>query len=141
MNQRQILFRGLTASNEWVEGDLFSSTSGKNTTYFILPKGVSYFDEYEQVKPESIGQFCGLHDKHGKRIFEGDVLKWTHTWDSYEADGEGSVEKSLNRSDVVCFYNESGFRYKNISQTISESLKDGAEIIGNIHTNPEPLQP
>jgi len=90
MNQREIIFRGLTASNEWVEGDLFSSTSGKNTTYFILPKGSSYFDEYEQVKPESIGQFCGLHDKHGKRIFEGMKISFwvcypttqTHTGDN-----------------------------------------------------------
>jgi len=71
---RQILFRGLTASNEWVEGDLIQDGDNK----YIFPTSSGFFEfsySIKQVKPESIGQFTGLHDKHGKRIFEGMKMK------------------------------------------------------------------
>jgi len=71
---RQILFRGLTASNEWVEGDLIQDGDNK----YIFPTSSGFFEfsySIKQVKPESVSMFTGLHDKHGKRIFEGMKMK------------------------------------------------------------------
>ena len=67
---RQILFRGLTASNQWVEGDLLQIKEGVFIAHY---NRLEYLEH--KIKPESIGQFTGLHDKHGKRIFEGMKMK------------------------------------------------------------------
>ena len=71
---REILFRGKSAySNKWLYGNLIDNgLSGKDKSVFILPTDADNYDEYEEVIPETVGQFTGLKDKNGIRIFEGD---------------------------------------------------------------------
>ena len=138
---REILFRGKrTDTGEWVEGDLFHNLILDGVSEKETRIGDVYFygDEIHgtalyMVMPETVGQYTGLTDKNGKRIFEGDIIKHAERGWKYEvafdygAFGTVTVYPLGGRC-VFAFYD-------------SEYGEDVAEykVIGNIHDNPELL--
>ena len=78
---REILFRGKRVDNsEWIEGDLIQYDSGEMA---ILSQKLSKYgyeatELYKRSKviPETVGQYTGIKDAYGKRIFVGDVVKY-----------------------------------------------------------------
>lgn len=119
---REILFRGKRTDNgEWIEG--FYAISG-DRTYIILDSGIAFaYVTMKEVLPETVGEFTGLTDKNGKKIFEGDIVK--------DIDG---------RFYRICLFEYEWFA--DLSTSIGISMKNlkPCEIIGNIFENPELLE-
>lgn len=127
---REILFRGKQVTNgEWCEGYLakmrtipfiFSDVNGSCCTV-VCP---------------TVGQFTGMYDKNGKKIFEGDIVKtkygrlctvvWhsSQTHNGWDLEVVGTVENSVRTK-----YPDEFDLYK----------KENLEVVGNIHDNPELL--
>lgn len=124
---REILFRGrMTASGEWAYGNLDIKPGGRIA---IITPDDTPIGKYGQVDPATVGQYTGLTDKNGVKIFEGDVLRYGET---------------IHR---VVFEQRNGTAYFGLVYGPQETLPFGhyqdlrqLEVIGNIHDNPELLK-
>ena len=140
---REILFRGKRCDNgEWVQGyyiraehhwhkhgihkDWIVCGASANGGWFAL------HNKYA-VKDETVGQYTGLKDKNGKMIWEGDVIKWDYTCN------EGKSHQVRYDVGSACFV-ASREHNGNIIDTVFYNDGQHAEVIGNIHDNPELLE-
>ena len=146
---REILFRGkrLQGGN-WVEGYFFKSDINKREresekatliftpdcdTFITVPECNNSF----MVVSDTVGQYTGLKDKNGERIFEGDVCRfreWSNGemcwvgkvhWEHQQFMISGGPNKECETMFELC-----------LSRFISENI----EVIGNITDNPELLE-
>lgn len=121
---RDILFRGKRVdNNEWVEG--FYLFTKENTHPVIID-----MECYSHIiVPETVGQYTGLNDRNGRKIFEGDIIKAYHNREvlnvSYVYFDNGEYQCDLISG---CFIG----LFENLSGQHEEC---GLEIIGNIHDN------
>lgn len=151
MGVREIIFRGKRVDNgEWVYGAYYKQEhfygDKKEAHCIITTSDVLSNDlwlDYEEVIPETVGQFTGLTDKNGKKIFEGDIIKSTtlDTGDEQKAVvGFGNFIDENNDDEYIGFYIEFDGIKTTITQLAMEEVKDRFEVIGNKWDNPELLR-
>lgn len=99
-------------------------------------------NEYEEVTiiPETVGQYTGLTDKNGTKIFEGDIVKGKS-----EYFGNGSLNQKAvvlyDRGQFLLSFGETLEECKQLNDFEVVGVWSGdVEVIGNIHDNPELLK-
>lgn len=137
---REILFHGKRVGNdEWAEGYLFKTW---NRTYLLWGM-TGDVPNMVEVKPETVGQYTGLTDKNGKKIFEGDIVCLVYD------------DKMLSTGDVQFDYGVFGIEWTGFKKNkrmvggfgqlhnlrrFDDGLADRIKVIGNIYDNPELLE-
>lgn len=142
---REILFRGKTADeNKWIYGDIFHSGAyPKITRIHDYINRVNY-----AVNPETVGEFTGLSDLNGVKIFEGDILESFYKKErivSVVKYGGFEPEFFYECAEAQGFFLHGMKLYGLYAYDLAGSemmfLEDmrQAKIIGNIYDNPELL--
>ncbi|EFB6931243.1 hypothetical protein HGQ23_000505 [Listeria monocytogenes] len=129
---REIEFRGKRIDNgEWVYGNLMQFEDSVTFIFADERKGAStltyahfIINNMHAIDEKTLGQYTGVKDKNGKKIFEGDV-----GWDEH------------NECYGVVKFEEGKFLYawENITEDLWE-VADSIEIYGNIHENLELME-
>ncbi|ENN2663771.1 hypothetical protein AB9N07_003084 [Listeria innocua] len=129
---REIEFRGKRIDNgEWVYGNLMQFEDSATFIFADERKGAStltyahfIINNMHAIDEKTLGQYTGVKDKNGKKIFEGDIC-----WEEH------------NECYGVVKFEEGKFLYvwENIAEDLWE-VADSIEIYGNIHENPELME-
>lgn len=146
---REILFRGKRIYNgEWVDGNLFvpDKVTRKDVPTEILV-GTNIVRISYEVDPSTVGQYTGLTDKNGKRIFEGDIVEYNDGLEYFtgEVDFENGAfcigsDKVIGSVYSCCDNAVLLWRLHWEQDLTDEPCLDFCAIIGNIHDNPELLE-
>lgn len=138
---REILFRGKKGDGDWAYG--YYVFSPKRTGMFGQTVSSLDFDKHfiltmhyslpKEVAHDTIGQYTGLKDKNGKKIFEGDIIAGAVWWQEQDKNGlvafkNGSFGLIWYRGEVEQF------------NAFTSMCNIEYEVIGNIHDNPELLK-
>ena len=128
---KEILFRGKCAkTGKWLYGWVFGEKA-KSIIEIDRPyPNECMVEAYctSVIDESTVGQYTGLKDKNGVKIFEGDVLHWDLHWGWYVGYENGAFRK-------IPLSNIQRINWKHY--TLQQEGLDTWEVIGNIHDNPE----
>lgn len=125
---RDIEFRGRRTDNgEWVYGNLVRGCD-EQYAYIVEFGNKELCRNYVDIDPETVGQYTGLKDENGKKIFEGDIVE--RFWF-----GKMCIYQISYDNGLASFIGQASIKFTTFDYDSAEF-----EIIGNIHDNPELLE-
>ena len=123
---RQIIFRGKRIDNgEWVYGCYAPLLCNDK---IVIPNIKDYNGSDWKVIPETVGQFTGLCDKNGKKIFEGDIVKCL------------SLEYGYVNKEVYYSEDKAKFALHSCGTDYEFDEYINVEVVGDIHDDAELLE-
>lgn len=140
---REILFRtkmktdnGEYKKGDWVFGDLVRIKDGEKTLTMIYGFG--------EVDPETVGQYTGLTDKNGKKIFEGDIVhltdvRYDNEWKAVVVFGNPYCQYSWGWN-LQYIGKKPKINPDILLWVEMEDVQVYCEVIGNIYDNPELME-
>ena len=132
---REILFRGKRMDNRaWVEGAFCMKDCDEPFGEMVDRPSIIKYDPpcdgfWYRVDPETVGQFTGLTDKNGKKIFEGDIVKALRI-----------CNQDVWIGCVVMWKGCFALQDATTRNVPAIDLFNVYEVMGNIHDNPELLE-
>lgn len=144
---RDIEFRGLTGSvrgDIWVYGTPYKVESlfSADERYYIRKQ----HEDERIVDPKTIGQYTGLKDKNGKKIFEGDIIRLDDDYRKSISSCDAKTEEELVRKDCLVGFKDGSFMFCRNRYVIDDFdsylwiSNKYCEVIGNIYENKELLE-
>ena len=150
---REIKFRGkrVKYNPDWHESEWYFGNLLNECTIGEVGAGLDSYT-YVEVDPKTVGQFTGLTDKNGVKVFEGDLIRHVRSYSFgddfngepmdddrtdtvigrvvfYPTSGWVIVGKKTSMNDITGNFNVPNLKYKGLPSMISTY----AEVIGNIH--------
>lgn len=126
---REILFRAKGLYKDcWYYGDFVKCR--RHMTYQIIDLDEQEMKLGHYVKIDTIGQYTGLCDKNGTKIFEGDIVK-------------GTIVSQWAKQEIICvvrYVNDKFVTIEDNKWEHSLMFAKKIEVIGNIYDNPELLE-
>lgn len=138
---REILFRAKSNYRnvgEWEYGLVAQphvTEDGIVTSYYFTKLSEDGYSSQRTVSANTIGQYTGLTDKNGKKIFEGDIVKHYNNSDDGFDIGALYWDETFSQWRRTSIGN---FHHSSFTYMMSHSCD--YEVIGNIHDNPELLK-
>lgn len=132
---REMLFRGKSSSGEWLYGDLLTD-EGK---YYIVahdgwstffPKSETAEIYMDEVIPESVGQYIGLDDMNGGKIFEGDIIEQIFDKGDVQWYEIGFYEGSFVYREII--YNGNDLCWDSVFDNEAPLLNNKVQIVTNM---------
>lgn len=127
---REIKFRGKSLNTgEWVYGGYYNLPDclKDNLRHIIVYQNIGPGQQthHEPIDVNTLGQYVGVRDKHGKEVYEGDILK----------DNTGKIYKIVWGNDLLWLAKTNETHFNCYSPKVSEK----SEIIGSIYDDSELL--
>jgi len=138
--KREILFRGKRTDNgEWTYGNLIGDDA--------IVGEMAYFDDdyfittfWYKVNPETVGQFTGITDKNGIKVFEGDIVSISYSRAFFEKQIPSTIGVVRYLDCLPRFMIMGGVEPNCVAISSFCNTGEEWEVIGNIYDNPELLK-
>lgn len=137
---REILFRGKNAygRSDWVYGSYLPKS--KTICTEELKQGTTLYADIF-VNPDTVGQYTGLTDGNGKKIFEGDIVKFAKNIYQviFEVGSFALYDQQGEMISKIGGFNDNCYSLMDlyIECCWEDEWASDVEVIGNIHDNPE----